>query len=112
MAAVASTAKGGAALLTVRAAADGLAARRLCTKVSTPVNSAKAPAWWAAPRETGTYVSSVVMPSVTWCRCRTHTHREKEGSSKQRQEEYNTRRQHSSVSDGTASGHTGENILA
>lgn len=103
MAAVASTAKGGAALLTARAAADGLAARRLCTKVSTPVNRAKAPAWWAAPRETGTYASSVVMPSVTWCR----THTEKEGI-KQQQEEYDTRRQHSSVSDGTASGHTGD----
>ena len=31
------------------------------------VDSDSAPAWCAEPRETGTCVSSVVMPSATWC---------------------------------------------
>lgn len=54
MAAVASTATGGAALLIASAAAEGLAGRRLCMSASTPVNSASAPLWCAAPRDTGT----------------------------------------------------------
>lgn len=39
--------------------------RSECSSPSTTVNSVRAPAWCAAPSDTGTYVSSVVMPRVT-----------------------------------------------
>lgn len=45
IAAVATTATGGASLLTARAAADGLAGLNECMRPSTAVNSARAPAW-------------------------------------------------------------------
>ena len=51
---------------TLASAGGWLQGRRSeCSSPSTTVNSVRAPAWCAAPSDTGTYVSSVEMPNVT-----------------------------------------------
>jgi hypothetical protein len=37
-----------------------------CIRARTIVKRVRAPAWWAAPRDAGTYVNSVDIPKVTW----------------------------------------------